>query len=165
MAIGVGVQIQEIAEVVRTAVAPVFLLSGVGVTLTLLTNRLARVVDRARALERNETSTHENDMQELSSSLTTLAQRARLLGRSIALCTICALLVSMVVVALFLGAFVDFHLSLVVATLFIVAMLSFIGGLLLFLREVFVATQTLRIGLRRRQDVVTAGARGQGPRR
>jgi hypothetical protein len=54
----------------------------------------------------------------------------------------------MVVVALFVGAFVNFHLSLVVSVLFIFAMFSFIGGLLLFLREVFVATRTLRIGLR-----------------
>jgi len=143
-----GMQISEIGEVVRTAVAPVFLLSGVGVTLTLLANRLARVVDRARALEQHEASTHERDMHELRGSLNTLARRSRLLGRAIALCTICALLVSMVVVALFLGAFVDFRLAPVIATLFIVAMLSFIGGLLLFLREVFIATSALRIGLR-----------------
>ncbi|HXR20900.1 MAG TPA: DUF2721 domain-containing protein [Steroidobacteraceae bacterium] len=109
MAAELGLQITEVGEVVRLAVAPVFLLSGVGVTLTL---------------------------------------RARLLGRAIALCTICALLVSMVVVALFLGALFDFRLSLTIAILFIVAMLSFIGGLSLFLREVFVATRSLRIGLR-----------------
>ncbi len=144
----IGGQFQEIGEVVRTAVAPVFLLSGVGVTLTLLANRLARVVDRARALEQKEAKTHESELPELSGSLRTLERRARLLGRAIALCTICALLVSMVVVTLFLGAFVDFHLSLLIATLFIVSMLSFIGGLLLFLREVFVATKNLRIGLR-----------------
>jgi hypothetical protein len=148
MATGIEGQFLEIGDVVRTAVAPVFLLSGVGVTLTLMANRLARVVDRARALELRESRTHEDDMHELSGSLLLLEQRARLLGRAIALCTICALLVSMVVVTLFLGAFVNFHLSLVIATLFIVAMLSFIGGLLLFLREVFVATKNLRIGLR-----------------
>ena len=148
MASGIEGQFQEIGDVVRTAVAPVFLLSGVGVTLTLLTNRLARVVDRARALEQKESKTHESEMHELSGSLLTLERRARLLGRAISLCTICALLVSMVVVALFLGAFVNFHLSLVIATLFIVAMLSFIGGLLMFLREVYVATKHLRIGLR-----------------
>lgn len=142
--------IAEVAEVVRTAVAPVFLLSGVGVTLTMLTNRLARVVDRARALESSERDTHERDIQELQSRVDTLARRARLLGRSIALCTLCtlcALLVCMVVVALFVGAFVNFHLSQVIAVLFVMAMFCFIGGLLLFLREVFVATSTLRIGL------------------
>jgi hypothetical protein len=140
--------IAAVAEVVRTAVAPVFLLSGVGVTLTMLTNRLARVVDRARALERSEVNTHEHDMHELQSSLATLARRARLLGGSITLCTICALLVCGVVVALFVGAFVNFHLSQVIAVLFISAMICFIAGLVLFLREVFVATRALRIGLR-----------------
>lgn len=147
--------IQEIGEVVRTAVAPVFLLSGVGVTLTMLTNRLARVVDRARALEKTESATHELDMNELHERLQLLAVRARMLGRAITLCTFCALLVSMVVVALFVGAFVSFHLSRIVAVLFIVAMISFIGGLLLFLREVFVATRTLRIGLRGARPVKT----------
>jgi|SRR5580658_1578778 hypothetical protein len=141
-------QIAEVAEVVRTAVAPVFLLSGVGVTLTMLTNRLARVVDRARALESSEIHTHEHDINELTLRLATLARRARLLGSSITMCTICALLVCMVVVALFVAAFVNIHLSLVIAILFVVAMFSFIAGLLLFLREVFVATRALRIGLR-----------------
>ncbi|HWW21909.1 MAG TPA: DUF2721 domain-containing protein [Steroidobacteraceae bacterium] len=140
--------IAEVAEVVRTAVAPVFLLSGVGVTLTMLTNRLARVVDRARSLESSERDTHEQDLHELQSRLATLARRARLLGRSITLCTLCALLVCMVVVTLFVGAFVNFHLSQVIAVLFVLAMFSFIAGLLLFLREVFVATRALRIGLR-----------------
>ena len=142
-----GPQIAEVGEVVRLAVAPVFLLSSVGVTLTLMASRLARVVDRARALELGEGKTEEIGLSELGGRLSTLELRARLLGRAIALCTICALLVAMVVVALFLGALLNFRLSLVIAILFIVAMLSFIAGLSLFLREVFVATRTLRIGL------------------
>ena len=148
MAAELGPQIAEVGEVVRLAVAPVFLLSSVGVTLTLLAGRLGRVVDRARSLELGESDTHESELEELGGRLSTLAQRSRLLGGAIALCTICALLVSMVVVALFLGALLNVHLALVIAILFIVAMLSFIGGLMLFLREVFLATRSLRIGLR-----------------
>ena len=72
---GLGSQLIGIGEVVRQAVAPVFLLSGVGVTLTLLTNRLARVVDRARSLERDESRTHESEMHELHGSLFTLKVR------------------------------------------------------------------------------------------
>ena len=142
-----GPQIAEVGEVVRLAVAPVFLLSSVGVTLSLLAGRLARVVDRARTLELGAGQTEQNELAALGGRLSTLALRARLLGRAIALCTICALLVSMVVVALFLGALLNFHLALTISILFIVAMLSFIGGLSLFLREVFVATRTLRIGI------------------
>ena len=144
----VSQQIAAIGEVVRLAVAPVFLLSGVGVVLTMLTSRLARVVDRARSLESRESRTLDGDLHELHGTLLTLALRSRLLGNAIALCTICALLVSMVVVSLFLGALLDLNLPLVIAILFIVAMLSIIVGLLFFLREVFVATRTLRIGLR-----------------
>jgi hypothetical protein len=148
MADPLGSPVAAIADVVRLAVAPVFLLSGVGVTLTLLANRLARVVDRARILEGSESRTPESGISELQDRLVTLALRSRLLGRAIALCTICALLVSLVVVTLFVGALLDIHVSLVIAALFIFAMLSFIGALVLFLREVFVATRTLRIGLR-----------------
>jgi len=142
-----GTPILEMGEVVRLAVAPVFLLSGVGVTLTLLTNRLARVIDRARVLEGERTRiAAAAPADDLEGRLATLSQRARLLGRAIGLCTICALLVSMVVVTLFLGALFDIHVALVIAAEFIVAMFSFIGGLIYFLREVFLATRTLRIG-------------------
>jgi len=148
MASDIAAQIAEVGEVVRLAVAPVFLLSGVGITLTLMANRLARVVDRARVLEQGERNTHEGDLHELSRKLLTLEMRARLLGPAIVLCTLCALLVSMVVVALFLGALLNFRLGLVIEILFILAMLSFIGALAMFLREVLLATKTLRIGLR-----------------
>jgi len=143
-----AVPVLEIGEVVRLAVAPVFLLSGVGLTLTLFVNRLARVIDRARALESDERQTLPHGRTDLESRLNTLTVRARLLGRAIALGTICALLVSLVVVTLFIGALFEIHVSLVIAAEFILAMFCLIAALLYFLREVFLATRTLRIGLR-----------------
>jgi hypothetical protein len=141
---------QGVGEVIRLAVAPVFLLSGVGIMLTLFTNRLARAVDRARELERNVLSESKPErVQELHESLGNLARRGRLLSLAISLGTICALLVSIVIVVLFLGESFNMRINLVVDLLFIAAMLSFIGAILCFLREVFIATTTLRIGLRR----------------
>lgn len=142
--------IQGVGEVIRLAVAPVFLLSGVGIMLTLFTNRLARAVDRARELERRVVDEPKAErVQELHQLLGILARRGRLLGFAIALGTICALLVSIVIVVLFLGESFDMPISLIVDALFIAAMLSFIGAILCFLREVFLATTTLRIGLHR----------------
>jgi hypothetical protein len=141
---------QGVGEVIRLAVAPVFLLSGVGIMLTLFTNRLARAVDRARELERNVLNeTKPERVQELHEWLGNLARRGRLLSLAISLGTICALLVSIVIVVLFLGESFNMRINLVVDLLFIAAMLSFIGAILCFLREVFIATTTLRIGLRR----------------
>jgi hypothetical protein len=140
----------DIGDVIRLAVAPVFLLTGVGTMLTVLTNRLARAVDRARALEREAVAGAEADrVLELHRSLATLAQRGRLLSVAIALCTICALLVSLVIMVLFLGAALKIGVGLLIGALFVGAMLSFTGAILCFLREVFIATRTLRSGLHR----------------
>ena len=76
----------------------------------------------------------------------TLSRRAKLVGRAITLCTITALLVCAVIAILFLGATMGFDASFPVAILFVVAMLSFFVGLLIFLREIMVATANLRIG-------------------
>ena len=143
-------RVQGVGEVIRQAVAPVFLLSGVGVMLTLFINRLARAVDRSRELERHLAAVTEAErVQEVHKSLAILARRGRLLSSAIALATICALLISIAIVALFLGDSFNMRINYVVATLFIAAMLSLIGAILCFLREVFIATTSLRLGLHR----------------
>ena len=144
--------LQGVGDVIRLAVAPVFLLSGVGIMLTLFVNRLARAVDRGHEFERQLLGAPDPDRaHELQRLLSALAQRGRLLSLAITLGTICALLVSIVIVVLFLGESFDMRINLVVDALFIAAMLSFIGAILCFLREVFIATTTLRIGLHRQR--------------
>jgi hypothetical protein len=146
---GLDSAVQGVGDVIRLAVAPVFLLSGVGIMLTVFTNRLARAVDRAREFERNVLAEPSPERrEELHRSLLTLARRGRLLSHAIALCTVTALLVSLVVVVLFLGESFSIRVAWLIDALFIAAMLSFIVAILFFLREVFIATATLRIGWR-----------------
>src|SRR5262245_50940947 len=128
-----SVQVTEVGQIIQLALAPVFLLSGIGIIITALTNRLARVVDRARRLE--EAAGGSPDAR--NAQLRVMARRARLMNRAITLSTISALLVALVVVTLFLGAFLDFNASLPIAAMFILAMLALIAALLFFLREVF----------------------------
>jgi transcriptional regulator of nitric oxide reductase len=145
-------QMQALGDAIRSAVAPVFLLSGVGIMLTVLTNRLARTVDRTRVLQgsgRAPDAAPIVNTPEMAESLRRLQQRARLLGQAITLCTICALLISMVVIALFLSAFLDVAVVKTVAVLFIAAMLCFVSALLCFLREVYIATVAIRLMLKR----------------
>ncbi len=142
-----GTPLVDIGHVIQLAVAPVFLLSGIGIVLTVLTNRLARVVDRARKLEEAARSSTGAALEERRQELGVMAYRARLMNRAITLSTCSALLVAVVVVLLFLAAFLRFNATLPVAGLFILAMLSLIGALLLFLREVFLAIKALRIGV------------------
>ena len=137
--------VAAVAHVISLAVAPVFLLSGIGAMLAVMTQRLARVIDRARKLEaRLEQNPQEEET--LRKQFRTLSRRAKLVGRAITLCTITALLVCAVIAILFLGATMGFDASFPVAILFVIAMLSFFVGLLIFLREIMVATANLRIG-------------------
>ena len=135
--------VPDISHVIQLAVAPVFLLSGVGVTTGMLTNRLARIVDRARMLEAKphdpaDTRTH-ND-------LVALSRRAKLVNRALTLCTVCAILVALVIIALFVSPVIDVDLSGLIAVLFIGGLIAYVVALLTFLREIFVATASLRIG-------------------
>ena len=135
----------DIVHLIQSAVAPVFLLSGVGVTLGVLTNRLARIVDRARLLEmRNDKE--EARVESTTASLRVLARRAHYINTAIALCTISALFVSLVVMFLFASAFIVVNLSGAIAILFVAAMVCLTGSFGAFLIEVRLATQTLRFG-------------------
>jgi F0F1-type ATP synthase assembly protein I len=136
----------EISHVIQLAVAPVFLLAGIGSMLGVMSGRLARVVDRARALELKLQEAKAAEFADLHERLRTLDQRARLISRSIALCTLTALLICAVIVTLFTGALMEFNAGLPAALMFIVALLAFALGLLLFLREIFLAAASLRIG-------------------
>lgn len=142
-------EIVSIAQVIHTAVAPVFLLSGVAALLGVLSTRLGRVIDRARVLEnRIATMQPEKERRDLlSKELRLLWKRARLINRAFSLCTMCALLVSMVVVMLFFSHIAAVKLSMPISLAFITAMVFLIGALLLLLREVYIATGALRKGL------------------
>ena len=135
-----------IVHAIQLAVAPVFLLTGLGALLTVMTARLGRVIDRARLLEERGEVQDEAARVAISVELEILARRARLAGYAINLCTSAALLICIVIAALFIDVFTGTNLKWLVGALFVVAMIAVIGGLVSFLREVYLATHTLRIG-------------------
>jgi hypothetical protein len=144
------VAIQAIAEVIRLAVAPVFLLAGIAGMLNVLSVRLGRVVDRFRAIEARiiyeDRKVHLANFQKEASGLW---KRIRLVNWSIRMFVLGALLISMVIVALFLGEFVEIDFSLYVAALFVGAMYFLIMGLILFLFEVSISTTQINEGIKR----------------
>ena len=83
-----------VAHAVQLAVAPVFLLTGIGAILAVMTNRLGRVIDRARVLEERLERASPESLATLRADLAVLSRRAKLNGRAITLCTMTALLVA-----------------------------------------------------------------------
>ena len=135
-----------ISHVIQLSVAPVFLLTGVGAILNVMSNRLSRIVDRARVLELRIEEAAPELRGEVEQRLRNLSRRARLIARAIALCVVTAVLVCAVIITLFLGEFTEINAGVPAALLFIGALLSFLLALLFLLREVVLATETLKFG-------------------
>ena len=141
-----GTRVADIAHVIQLAVAPVFLLTGVAATLTVLTNRLARIIDRARNIETALPSALADAIDGLYLELDTLSRRATLIQRAITLCTTCALLICVVIIMLFLGALLITEISALTALVFIAALCAYLGALVCFLLEIRMATGSMRFG-------------------
>ncbi|MDG2271580.1 MAG: DUF2721 domain-containing protein [Halioglobus sp.] len=136
--------VDPVVHAIQQSVAPAFLLTGIGALLSVLTNRLARVVDRFRAL-----NTKQKDGLYSDKEMVTLGRRARLIHWAISLCTVAALLICIVIAALFIGSTALVATSEIIAVLFIGAMFVVISGLLCFLGEIRLATGVI--------DVATEG--------
>ena len=131
--------VTTVAHVIQLAVAPVFLLTGIGAILNVITTRLARIVDRSRAL----TNLNDQIKSAQKEEMAMLARRTRWIHWAVSLCTMSALLICIVIAALFVGSVISIDPARAVSLLFISAMFMLIAGLLCFLREIFLATGNL----------------------
>ncbi|MDV3242349.1 MAG: DUF2721 domain-containing protein [Methylocaldum sp.] len=141
----------DIAHVIELAVAPVFLLTGIGALLSVLSSRVGRIVDRSRQIEDKHAGTDEHLHPDIQCEISMLSRRARIAYWAISLCTACALLICTLIVVLFVGAFLSLDVSNAIAILFIAAMAALIIGLYCFLHEIYLATASLRFRWRYRK--------------
>jgi len=135
----------DIAHLIQSALAPVFLLTGVGTTLNVLTGRLARAVDRARHLE-DQLTRHPADARHIHNDLKVLAKRTRYIHAAITMCGCSAVLIALVVITLFANAFFGSGFAGTIALLFVGAMVFITAAYVAFLIEVRMATRHFRIG-------------------
>ena len=140
--------IESIAGVIQLAVAPVFLIAGIAGLLGVLSTRLARIIDRARIIERRIPGAKRDEQRTLLRAETeALWRRVGLINWAIRLCVSGALAVCLVIVTLFVGEFVRLNMIVLVGTLFVVAMVLIILGLVFLLLEVNFATRHMRQGI------------------
>lgn len=140
-------EISEVSVAIRDAVAPVFLLTGIGSILSVLVNRLGRAIDRARGLNALIPEQRKKYLDELD----IIVKRTSLMRWSVGLFIFAGLCVSMVIALLFIAVATGINLSSFVLFTFITAMVALIIGLLSFLREIILASQ--EVITRHRQDI------------
>lgn len=126
---------------------PVFLLTGVGTLLNVLSGRLARIIDRARTLEQRLETKGALHPAAIVDELRVLERRGKLIYHAVKLSTISALSVCFVIALLFASSMLRFSVHVIVSGLFIAAMVTSIVSLFLFVREVYFAIETFEIAL------------------
>jgi hypothetical protein len=139
---------------IQLAVAPVFLLTAVSGMIGTAASRLARIIDRARLLEdRVESADLGDSMMPAFDELKRLRMRGRFVNGCITLLTLCAILIGMTIMALFLGETADFQISRATTVLFLTGVSCFLLALICFLTETFLATQMLKFGKAQRLEI------------
>jgi hypothetical protein len=134
--------IDTITHAIGLAVAPVFLLTAIATLISTLNTRLGRIIDRRRVVLARGGKQCEDETMSNAMELQLLSQRARLVYLAVLFAVISALMVCLVVSCAFFGVLFTVVLPDMLAGLFVLAMLSLILSLSLFLREVFVAVFT-----------------------
>ena len=137
--------ISEMARAIQLALGPVFLLTGIAGMLNVMSGRLSRIIDRGRSLTEKPELIAMYEPKEIHGELMMLERRRHITSRAITMFTVAALLVCLVIVALFIEAMFFMLLNWHIGALFILATLTLVIGLGYFLREVHLASSTVRI--------------------
>src|SRR5919206_5274897 len=114
-----SLSVTTVAEIVRLAVAPVFLLSGIGAFLNVCASRLSRIVDRSRELEPRLLNSRGAEHDRWVGELRIIDQLMSLVSWAISLSVLSAVLICSVVVLLFSASLTPLHVAATIAWLFI----------------------------------------------
>ena len=140
-----------ITQGIQLALAPVFFLTAVSGMLGVLAGRLARIIDRARTVEERACASTDADfVQRAHVELGTLGLRGRLANVSIGLLTLCAVLIGVTIILLFLGETMGLDAARLAVVGFLVGVLCFLLALLCFLVETVLSTRLLNFPVLRK---------------
>lgn len=139
-------ELTHLAQFIQLAIAPVFLLAGLGAFLNVCTGRLARIVDRARKLEPRILESRGEEHERLIREVRMLDRRIRVVNAAIFTSVLAAVLISLVVILLFAAFLSGYRFGTAIALLFIAAMIATATGFAIFLHETRLGTRSVRIG-------------------
>lgn len=139
--------LSELIPVLQIAVGPVILISGVGLLLLSMTNRLGRAIDRARILRAEWYHAGPQAKERTVAQLRILWRRADIIRRSIFLASLSLLLAACLIITLFGAALTRWDLGSVIVCLFAGCLASLIASLVLFIWDINQSLAALRLEL------------------
>jgi len=139
--------IDQLTRILQASITPVALISGVGLILLSMTNRLARTIDRARALSEKLLLATEDEAEALSVQIRILYRRSKILQLSISLASVSILLASMIILCLFAMYSFQARLSVLVVVFWWLGMVCLVSSLILFIHDITLNLRALRLSL------------------
>jgi Cu/Ag efflux pump CusA len=140
--------IAGLVPVLQTAIGPVILISGVGLLLLLMTNRLGRIIDRARSLAAARANAPVEARAPIEAQLRILWRRSRLIQAAIALAATSDLAAALLVITLFFTALLQVETAGLVVALFSLCLACLIGSLVVFIRDINLSLAALKLELK-----------------
>jgi len=142
-----NLSVTELIPVLQTAIGPVILISGIGLLLLTMTNRLGRAIDRARILHAQLPQVPEQKRNRKTAQLSILWGRARIIQLAITLASTSVFCAALLIVLLFLTALFQLETAWLISSIFILCLVALTGSLLLFIHDVNRSLAALKLEL------------------
>lgn len=141
--------IENLIQILQASIAPCVFISGLGLLLLSMTQRLARAVDRIRALSAILRQSPAEEIPSLREQITILSQRCHLLQKALALVALSIFFVSIIMLMLFSTLAFNIQLIFLIKLFFTVSLLCLIAALAFFLLDIRATLSSLKIEIKR----------------
>ncbi len=139
--------LSQIIPVLQVAIGPVILISGNGLLLLTMTNRLGRAIDRARQLAREARERESLERLQVLAQVATIYRRAKVIRLTIHLASVSVLLAAVLIIMLFLTALFEWEAGLAISAIFIACLAALIASLVMFIYDIHLSLGALKLEL------------------
>jgi hypothetical protein len=139
---------QEFIQLLQSSITPVAMISGVGLLLLTITNRLGRTIDRVRQLVSELDKEDVKRRKEKEDEVRILFKRSRYLRNSIASIVISAMTSSLIIPVLFFMTQMDVDLRVIGQLLFIISIFSILVSSIYFFLDVLLSLKALKLEIK-----------------
>jgi hypothetical protein len=151
------ISIKELIPVLQVAIGPVILISGVGLLLLSMTNRLSRVIDRARNLLSFSETVNGPIKERTLAQIDILWGQARLIRQSILFAAVSVLCAALLIIALFVTALLGLEDAWIISIIFVICLSSLIASLISFITDINRSLSAFRVELYGYENEVKGG--------
>ena len=138
--------VNQLVGILSASIAPVIVISGVGLLLLTMTNRYSRVIDRARVLVKEMERVAEPKREKMmAKELEIVYRRARILRYAIILSSVSVLFVGLTVLSLFAAQLLGLRADVVSVPAFALSLIALIASLYFFIRDVTISLTALEL--------------------